>query len=240
MKQINLDLLISHPLMKKLLILVLGLIFLGMIIRYSQAMFGKYIRETSARYRARKFILFVGYISGFLFIIGIFSDRLAGFHMAIGMAGAGIAFSLQEIIASVAGWFAISFGGYYKTGDRVQLGGIKGDVIDIGILRTTIMEIGEWLSGDAYNGRVVRVAFVFKETVFNYPGDFPFLWDEITILVKFGGHIIKARNIFKKVADDVIGEYTKYARETWNEMVRKYLIENADVEPMIFLSYDVN
>jgi small-conductance mechanosensitive channel len=63
----------------------------------------------------------------------------------------------------------------------VELGGIKGDVIDIGILRTTIMQIGEWVSGYQYNGRIVRVAnsFVFKEPVFNYSAEFPFLWDEI-------------------------------------------------------------
>ena len=58
------------------------------------------------------------------------------------MAGAGIAFALQEVIASIAGWVAMSFGRFYKIGDRVQLGGIKGDVIDIELLRTTIMECG--------------------------------------------------------------------------------------------------
>jgi small-conductance mechanosensitive channel len=62
----------------------------------------------------------------------------------LGVAGAGIAFALQEVIASFAGWLAIMFGGF--TGDRVQLGGIKGDVMDIGVLRTTIMETGNGLT----------------------------------------------------------------------------------------------
>jgi small-conductance mechanosensitive channel len=43
-------------------------------------------------------------------------------------------------------------------GDRVQLGGIKGDVMDIGVLRTTIMETGQWVDGDLYNGRIVLIA----------------------------------------------------------------------------------
>jgi small-conductance mechanosensitive channel len=103
--------------------------------------------------------------------------------VAIGVAGAGIAFALQEVIGSVAGWIAISFGGFYRPGDRVQVGGIKGDVIDIGILRTTLMELGEWVNSDLYSGRIVRVAnsFVFKQPVFNYSGDFPFLWDELRL-----------------------------------------------------------
>jgi small-conductance mechanosensitive channel len=58
------------------------------------------------------------------------------------VAGAGIAFAIQEVIASIAGWVAMSFGRFCKIGDRVQLGGIKGDVIDIEMLRTTIMECG--------------------------------------------------------------------------------------------------
>lgn len=67
----------------------------------------------------------------------------------------------------------------------MQLGGIKGDVVDISILRTTLMEVGEWVKGDLYSGRTVRIAnsFVFKEPVFNYSGDFPFLWDEVIVPV---------------------------------------------------------
>ena len=71
------------------------------------------------------------------------SDQLGSFTVALGVAGAGIAFALQEVIASVAGWVAVSFARFYRTGDRVQLGGIKGDVIDIGVLRTTLMEVGQ-------------------------------------------------------------------------------------------------
>jgi small-conductance mechanosensitive channel len=97
---------------------------------------------------------------------------LSSLTVALGVAGAGagIAFALQEVIASVAGWIALSFGQFYAVGDPVQLGSIKGDVIDIGVLRTTLMEIGEWVKGDQYNGRIVRVvnSFVFKEPVYNY------------------------------------------------------------------------
>jgi hypothetical protein len=61
-------------------------------------------------------------------------------------------------------------------GDRVQLGGIKGDVMDIGIVLTTIMETGQWVDGDLYNGRGIdSQQLCFKEPVFNYSGDFPFL-----------------------------------------------------------------
>lgn len=66
----------------------------------------------------------------------------------IGLTGTGVAFALREVIVSFAGWFAIMFGDFFKVGDRVLLGGIKGDVINLGALRTTLMEIGDWVGRD--------------------------------------------------------------------------------------------
>jgi small-conductance mechanosensitive channel len=153
------------------------------------------------------------------------------------VAGAGIAFALQEVIASFAGWVAISFGSFYKTGDRVQLGGIKGDVIDIGVLRSTFMEIGQWVNGDLYNGRVVKIAnsFVFKEPVFNYSSDFPFLWDEITVPVRYGSDYRAAYALLEKVVTEVAGDYVNEAKESWKTIVEKFMIEDARVEPMVTL-----
>ena len=187
-------------------------------------------------------ITYFGYFASLLLVAAIFSDQMGNLTVALGVAGAGIAFALQEVIASLAGWLALSFGNFYHVGDRVQLGGSKGDVIDIGILRTTIMEMGEWVNGDLYNGRIVRIAnsFVFKEPVYNYSADFPFVWDEIKIPVKYGGDIRRARKIFEDVAEEVIGNYVSFAQKTWEKMYRKYAIEQASVEPMVTVKANDN
>lgn len=107
----------------------------------------------------------MGFILAVFLISIIYSEKLSGLTIVFGVAGAGIAFALQEVIASLAGWVAMSFGRFYKVGDRVQLGGIKGDVIDIGMLRTTLMECGGWINGDLYNGRIVRVEYTLRYIV---------------------------------------------------------------------------
>lgn len=167
----------------------------------------------------------------------VFSDKLGGLTVAFGVAGAGIAFALQEVIASFAGWLTIMFGGFYKSGDRVQLGGIKGYVMDIGVLRTTIMETGQWVDGDLYNGRIVLIAnsFVFKEPVFNYSGDFPFLWDEIKIPIQYGSNYDKTKGILEQAGIEITGDLTKQSREKWTEMQNKYRLEDAQTEPMVSL-----
>ena len=174
---------INQPIIYKFITAIASLLIVFVVSRFIKASITQYVKNTDTRYRLRKFITFVSYVLVILLLTIIFSDRLGNLTVAMGVAGAGVAFALQEVIASFAGWFAITFAGFYKPGDRVQLGGIKGDVIDVSFLRTTLMEVGEWVGADLYSGRVVRVAnsFVFKEPVFNYSGEFPFLWDEITI-----------------------------------------------------------
>jgi small-conductance mechanosensitive channel len=202
-----------------------------------QRAIGHYVADNDTRYRARKFVTFSGYVIGALVITIVFSNHLGGFTVAIGVAGAGIAFALQEVIASVAGWIALSFGNFYHPGDRIQLGGIKGDVIDIGILRTTLMEVGQWVNGDLYNGRIVRIAnsFVLKEPVFNYSADYPFLWDEITLPVRYGSDWQFTREMITRVVNEVVGDFARQSKEAWEKMLKQYLLEEAQIEPMITL-----
>ncbi len=223
------------PTVGKLISSIVAVMIVISLVRIIQKLIVKKIKDTDTRYRLRKSISFFGYLLVVFALTIIFSDKLGGLTVALGVAGAGIAFALQEVIASFAGWFAISFAKFYKTGDRVQLGGIKGDVIDVGILRTTLMELGQWVNGDLYNGRVVRIAnsFVFKEPVFNYSGDFPFLWDEITIPIKYGSDHKFARELLLKISNDLLSDYASKAKDAWKELVEKFLIEDASVEPMI-------
>ena len=131
------------PTVGKLVAATVTILVIAALVRAFRGILNHYVDEPGNLYRAKKMVSVLGYFVGLLIVAMIFSDSLGKMAVVFGVAGAGIAFALQEVIASVAGWVAISFGNFYKTGDRVQLGGIKGDVIDIGMLRTTMMEIGQ-------------------------------------------------------------------------------------------------
>lgn len=225
------------PTVGKIVTFCIGIGIIWLVIKAIQSNLLSNIKDTDNRYRAKKFSTFIGYFLTILLLTIVFSNKLGGLTVALGVAGAGIAFALQEVIASFAGWLAIMFGGFYKIGDRVQLGGIKGDVMDIGVLRTTIMETGQWVDGDLYNGRIVLIAnsFVFKEPVFNYSGDFPFLWDEIKIPIQYGSNYTKTKEILLKVGNNIAGDLTNKSREKWHAMQNKYRLEEAQTEPMVSL-----
>ncbi len=227
----------NDPTFQKILEMFFVIVVVAIVFRVLAGILPRQVADSDLRYRIRKGINLFGYVVMILIVTSIFSDSLGQLTVIFGAVGAGIAFALQEVIVSFAGWVAISFGQFYQPGDRVQLGGITGDVIDISILRTTVMEIGGWVKADLYNGRIVRIAnsFVFKEPVYNYSADFPFVWDEIVLPIKYGCDHRLAREILYQIADEVVGEYVEQAQSSWSTMVRKYLIEDARVKPIVSL-----
>jgi hypothetical protein len=130
-----------------------------------------------------------------------FSDKLEEPTVALGVAGASIAFALQEVIASFAGYLAIMFE-VLQYGDRVQLGGIKGDVMDIGVLE--LMMQGQWVDG-VYAGRIMIANSYVLRNLYLIIQNFPFLWDEIPI--QYGSIMKKQRNNLK-VGVEVAGDLT--------------------------------
>ena len=209
-----------------------------LLVKVMQRAISRRVKDADSRYRAKKITTFSGSLLAFIALLLIFSDRLGSVTVTLGVAGAGIALALQEVIASVAGWIVILFGNYFKTGDRVEFAGIKGDVIDIGVLRTTIMEIGGWVEGDLHNGRVVRISnnFIFKGPVFNYSGEFPFLWDEIVLPAKHGTDIPAAKKILSDAVRAAVGEFRSDATSAWQEISEKYMLNAADIEPTVTMS----
>lgn len=238
----NINDLLNNPIFTKTASIFFLFVIVYIIVKILQKATFKIAKDNSSKYKFKKLINFVGYLLFVFGILFIFNTKLSGIGTALGVAGAGIAFALQEVIVSVAGYVTVFTSNFYKVGDRVKLGGIKGDVIDIGMLRTTLMEIGDWVNGDLYNGKIVRVAnsFVFKEPVYNYSGDFPFLWDEITIPIKTNGDYNYAKQVFTKILEDEVGAFAKTSQVAWDKMIGSYSIENARVTPMVSMVFDEN
>lgn len=155
----------------------------------------------------------------------------------MGILGAGIAFASQEVIGSFAGYINILSGGLYRIGDRVRIGIVVGDVLDVNILRTTLMEIGEWVAADQYTGRIVSIAnrVVFSDPVFNYTKHWPYLWDEIMIPVTYGSD-------WRKAVELMLGHGRKYtegfqaqAEKGLGRLVADYGLQQTTIEPTVYV-----
>ena len=229
---------VSLPIFEKCLAALVGIVVIHVIFRVLERTLPLRFGQVDERYKVRKFIAFAGYVCILFFLAILFEDRLGRLSVTLGVVGAGVAVALQDIVASIAGAFSIGFSKLYTVGDRVQIGDTRGDVIDIGLLRTTIMETGNWVSKDLYNGRIVRVPnnIVLKVPVFNYSQGFQFIWDEIKVLLTTSTDCQFAREMLLRVARESIGEYITEAQTSWKVMSDYYRGANPPLEPTVTLA----
>ena len=166
-----------------------------------------------ARFWTRQAISLAAAIILILGLLSIwFSDptRLA---TAAGLMSAGLAFALQQPVTAIASYFVILRGNTFTVGDRISMGGVRGDVMRLGFIQTTIMEMGEppsvqgadpamWVKSRQFTGRIVTVsnAKIFAEPVFNYTRDFPFIWEEMAIPITYQADRAKVEAIMLEAA----------------------------------------
>src|SRR5882757_6340492 len=228
---------VSLSFLEKCVAALFGILVIHATFRALEQTLPRRFGRADARYKVRKFLAFSGYLSILLFLALLFEDRLGRLSFAIGVIGAGVAVALQDVLASIAGAFSIGFSRLYAIGDRVQIGDTRGDVIDIGLLRTTLMETGNWVSRDLYNGRIVRIpnSTVLKGSVFNYSLGFRFIWDEIKVLLTTTSDCKLAREMMLRVAKEAIGEYLLEAQTSWKAISDNYRSANPPLQPTVAL-----
>lgn len=219
-----------------------GILAVGLLVSFLKKGINSRVEDTNSRYRVRKAVNFIGYVLVVLVLLLVYGDKLGNVGVALGVAGAGIAFALQEVIVSFAGWLSIAITGNPSVGQRVKIGEVKGDIIDVGIMSTTVMEMGDWVDGDLYNGRIITMAnsYVFKENIRNYSAEYPFLWDEIKVPIRTESDHVLARKVFTDVVNEVCKEYAEKSATTWKQLAFKFRVEQAQVLPFVTLKFDQN
>jgi small-conductance mechanosensitive channel len=202
---------------------------------------GRFLSEPLARYHARKLIRSVVVLLTVVALSAIWRAFAGRAAEILGFAAAGIAFAMQETIGAVAGWFNIVSGGLFRVGDRVEMSGVRGDVIDITLLRTKLMEIGSateggtWVKGRQYTGRVVALSnkATFTAPVYNFSALIDFVWEEMTFPIAY-------RSDWKQAEQLILDEVRKVtttqgADQAVRQMSRRFPIAQAEVEPRVFV-----
>jgi len=143
-------------------------------------------------------------------LVSIWVTPSTDITMGVGLISAGLAFALQQVIISLAAYFVILRGDTFGVGDRITMGGVRGDVIRLGFLKTTIMEMGQppsvtdtdpavWVNSRQYAGRPVTFTngVIFREQVYNYTREFPYLWEEIVLPIAYTAGRSEAERVWR-------------------------------------------
>ncbi|HJQ20616.1 MAG TPA: mechanosensitive ion channel domain-containing protein [Gemmatimonadaceae bacterium] len=187
-------------------------------------------------------------------ILSIWFDDPARLTTVIGLLTAGVAIALQKVITSFAGYVIILRGKQFEIGDRITIGRVRGDVVALDFMQTTVLEMGQapgeqdddpsiWIEGRQYTGRLVRVTNdkIFDSPLYNYTREFPYIWEEIKTPVKYGADHARAEQILLDVVRSRTIEIQRAAGPALDALRRRYIIPGPmDVEPRVFMKLTDN
>lgn len=233
--------------------LLLTLIFIAvvLIIRFTLTGVSKLIlpglHNERARFWIRQTISIIAALFGIVGVVSIWFDDPTRLTTAAGLVTAGLAFALQKVVTSLAGYVVILRGRVFTVGDRIAMSGVRGDVIALGFIQTTIMEMGQspgeqeddpsvWVKSRQYTGRIVTVTNdkLFDAPVYNYSRDFPYLWEEMTVPITYKDNRQRAEEILLETARRHTVKITELSSEALKKMHDRYYVRDVDFEPKVY------
>jgi small-conductance mechanosensitive channel len=200
------------------------------------------VREAKTRYTIRKATSIL-YVVAFVFVvIRIWVEDSQALLVSYGLIGAGIAIALQDLFKNFVGGIIVFSTGVYRVGDRVEIESHYGDVIDIGLMYTTLLEIGEWVGGDQATGRltVIPNGRVIASAVNNYTKDHNFIWDEITLPITYDSDWRSAVARFTAIVDKETESTTHQAERELSGIMDRYYLSKRGVEPAVYVTVTDN
>ena len=192
--------------------------------------------EKRHRYRKR-----AGYTIAFFvaLVVGVaFIEQIRALGTFLGFIGAGIAIALREYVASFLGWFYIMGQRNIALGSRIEVGGVRGDVIDIGVLKLTLVEVrGEQL-GDQSSGRLVTVPNfkILTDPVFQFTAGSPYVWDEMEFTVTFESDWENAREILEQVGREVFEPHREEIEAGFRQLEHDYAFRYGVTTPIVYVT----
>ncbi len=227
---------LKSPIVQRALYSLLTIIAAYVISALINRFINQQIQDLKRRYTARKTVVYIVSFLALVVIISIWARGGRSVATLFGVAGAGLTLALHQPVTSIAGWLLLLIRRTYESGDRVEIGGVKGDVVDIRLFYTTLLEIGNWVDADQSTGRLVHCpnAKIFTEPVYNYTRGFEYVWHEIKITVTFESDWKRAKQIIQQVADRKSLDIGDTVRNRIKRMSKKYLIHYGKLTPIVW------
>ena len=237
---------------RKLILSVIFVVALLVVSRLLRALVGLVLSKTDYSSTQTKFWTRQGIslLTAVVLILGVLSiwfndpTRLA---TAFGLVSAGLAFALQQVVTALAGYFVILRGDTFTVGNRISMGGVRGDVMRLGFIQTTIMEMGQppsvqgadpamWVRSRQFTGRIVTVSNskIFSDPVFNYSRDFPLIWEEIQIPITYEADRERAEAVLLEAAGLYAKEGNEMAQEQKEALQAQFGVDPVDLDSKVY------
>lgn len=192
-----------------------------------------YIQKSRLRNVART-VIFLGAV---IIIFFIFQDEFLAIGISLGIIAAVLTLIFQSVILNLVGWVYITTARIYGEDDRIRIGNIKGDIVDINPMNTKILEVGgEYVNPDLPSGKVYTVpnSMVLNESVANYTRYFPYVWIDIPFDLTYETDFPFVVEKVEKIVMDYLGPEIDEIEEKYHEFMNRFYAVGADFVPIAF------
>ncbi len=227
----------NSPLLTTHIVETIGLILLLWLIRsFTLRIVYRNTEDKKLRFKWRKNVGYTTTAIGVLLVAQIWFSGVDSLATFLGLLSAGIAIALKDPISDLAGWLFIIWRRPFDVGDRVQIGEVRGDIIDIRPFKFTLLEIGNWVAADQSTGRVIHIPnhLIFVEKLYNYTSDFQFIWNEIAVVITFESDWKKAKSLLLDIVKERTKDLIDEAQTQIDQASKSYLIEYRYLTPIVY------
>lgn len=186
-------------------------------------------------------------------IISIWFNNPSQLASAAAFITAGLAIASQRVITAISAYLIILRGKTFHVGDRIVMGGVRGDVVNLGFMQTTIMEMGQppgesgdspdvWVQARQYTGRLVTITNdkIFDLPVYNYTREFPYIWEEMHLPIPYNSDRKTAERILLEAAGRHTTHLADLSDDALDELARRYCVKREELEPRVFMTLTDN
>lgn len=215
----------------------IGLVLVLILLRWMLVMIVRgQTTDPRVRYQWSKWITYTIVVLGVFGVGRVWIVGLGSIATFLGLVGAGLVIALKEPLSNFAAWGFMLWRRPFVVGDRIQVGTHSGDVIDQRVLEFSILEIGNWVQSDQSTGRVIHIpnGRLFTEPVANYTRGFPYLWNEIDVVITFESDWRAAKEILLAVAEQHGHELNGAEEEEVLATSRRYMIFYSTLAPTVY------
>ena len=164
-------------------------------------------KETSIIYNRRRATRYIFSILGLIAILPVFYSRIIYLPTILAFTGAGLVISFKDITLNFVSWFLIHSNNGFSLGDRIEIDGVQGDVVNIGIMRFTILEVNKDDNSEQSTNRLIHIPnhFTIIKKVHVSSGKMEFIWDELKLKITLESDFEKAEKICNECLKDILG-----------------------------------
>jgi len=215
---------------------VVGLLLIRAVVL---AIVKRRIDDTAVWYRTRKLLSYGITIVGVAAIALLWVEG-GGLATYIGFLTAGLAIALSDVLKNLAGWLFIVTRRPFRVGERIEMDGHKGDVIDIKAFRFTLFEIGaDRVDAEQATGRLLHVpnGLVFTQPIANYTEGFHYIWHEVPVLITFESDWAGARQLLQSILVELSPDRSEMAAAAeLRKTADHYRIGITMLDPVVYLT----